>query len=386
MTTPRDLSRRQFLARSAGLAGASIGLGVHARDPSLAESGKQPVRIGFVGLGDRGMQLLSLTLQLPGATVVALADVNPGHLKRAADLARDHQPKASTDGKAIFDRKDLDAVVIASPVHLHPDHALRAIDAGKHVFLEKPLCLTPLDCMRVRNAAVDAERRGRIFQIGLQRRYSPRYRRSVEAIRTGDAGRVLFIRAQWHSTGNPARGTKPWYFRREKSGDVVVEQACHQMDVFNWVLGGEPLQACGFGGLHHHIDEPPGRDVRDHYGLVLEYAGGAKVHYSHLSYSVPDRRFSGTYELVFGEKLGVDLGNAVAWDRAGRTVELTRDGGNDTLLAMEDFLRCARSGERPAADIRVACSSTLTSLLALRALDTGRTVTWKEMMESAGPA
>ncbi len=384
MPSPRDLSRRQFLARSAGIAGASIGLGVGAQETSPGGS-VVPIRIGFVGLGDRGTQLLSTILQLPGVSVAALVDVNPGHLKRAADLARGHQPRISADAGSLFDRRDLDAVVIATPVHLHPEHALRAIDAGKHIFLEKPLGLTAADCLRVHDAALVAERQGRVFQIGLQRRYSPRYRRSIAAIRNGEAGRVLFIRAQWHSTGNPARGTKPWYFRREKSGDVVVEQACHQMDIFNWALGGVPLQACGFGGLHHHIDKPPGRDVRDHYGLVLEYAGGAKVHYSHVSYSVPDRRFSGIYELVFGEKLGVDLANAVAWDRSGRTVELTRDGGNDTLCALAGYLRCIRSGERPEADIRVACASTLTSLLARKALDAGATVTWKEMLDSAGP-
>jgi myo-inositol 2-dehydrogenase/D-chiro-inositol 1-dehydrogenase len=381
----RDLSRRQFLARSAGLAGASLGLGVSCRELTAAGHQGREVRLAFIGLGDRGGQLLGSALRLPGARVVGVADVDPAHLRRAADVARDHQPRLASDPRILLEDPQVEAVFIASPVYLHREHALQALQAGKHVYLEKPMALTVEDCRAVEEAAREAEGRGQTFQIGFQRRYSPRYQASIEAIRRGDAGRILFVRAQWHSTGGPARGKKPWYYRRDKSGDIVVEQACHQMDVFNWVFGAQPLLACGLGGSNLPGEEPFLREgahkeshrkdagIRDHYGLVLEYPGGGKVHYSHLSYAIPDRRFAGVYELCFGEKLGIDLANAIAWDRSGKTMELSAAGGNDTQLAVEAFLRSVRTGAEPAAGHAVGAQATLASLLALKALDSGRT-------------
>jgi predicted dehydrogenase len=379
MARDPDLSRRQFLARSAGIAGASIGIGI--------PRGDRPLGIGFIGLGDRGTQLLAAALRVPGVRVAALADVDPARIRRAADIAREHGPKISVDPLGVFDDPAVDAIFIASPVYLHREHAIGALGSGKHVYLEKPMGLTIDDCRAVLRAAEEAEGRGRVFQIGLQRRYSPRYRTSIAAIHRGEAGRILFVRAQWHSTGSPARGSKPWYFHPGKSGDIVLEQACHQMDVFNWVFGGEPLQACGMGGTNLFGDDPRRSGLRDHYGLVLEYPSGGMVHYSHLSYAIPDRRFAGVYELVFGEKLGMDLANAVAWDRAGKTVDLSQAGGNDTQTAVEMFIASAKTGERPFADARVGYKATLTSLLALRALESGRTVTWREIEgEPSAPA
>src|SRR5262245_42061428 len=184
--------------------------------------------MGFIGLGDRGTQLLNVALRIPGARIAAICDPDPAHLRRAADLAREHQPRPASDLRGLFSRGALDAVVIASPVYLHRDHALAALAAGCHVYLEKPMAMDAAGARQVLTAAEAAESRGQVFQMGFQRRYSPRYRSSMEAIHRGDAGKVLFIRAQWHATGDPARANKPWYFRREKSGDIVLEQACHQ--------------------------------------------------------------------------------------------------------------------------------------------------------------
>jgi len=374
-----DLSRRQFLARSAGLASASLGLGVQAQEKSAGSGESSRIQLAFIGVGRRGTQLLGAALRIPGVRIAAIADLNPAHLRRAGDIARDHKPRLLSEAPSAFTIREVDAVFIATPSYLHRDHALEALAAGKHVYLEKPMALTAPDCRMLMERAVEAEGRGLIFQMGLQRRYNPRYRASIQAIHQGRAGKVLFIRAQWHSTGNLGRSGRPWYFQREKSGDIVLEQACHQMDVFNWVFQGEPVHACGLGGTHLSHTGPGKRDIRDHYGLQIEYPGSGMVHYSHLHYAPPDRRFAGVYELVFGEDLGVDLANANAWNRSGKAVELSRAGGNDTHLAVEGFLHSLRTGEHPLADARVGYSATMTSLLALRALDTGQRVSWCDL-------
>lgn len=381
-----SLSRRQFLVRSAGLAGASLGW-VGAQAGAGEPGGKtvrgKRIRWGIVGTGERGSQLLSLALQLPNVQVAALCEIHPQNLQRARELAKAHKPLITADLEKVLElgrKGDMDALLIATPPHLHASQALAALEAGVHLYLEKPLALSAGDCGRVFQAARQAEARGQVFQIGLERRYNPRYLAAIEAIRRGDAGRILFVRAQWHTLGEPPR-QKGWYYQREKSGDLVVEQACHQMDVFNWVFGAVPLAACGLGGIHRREEESPGRSIRDHYGLILEYPGGGKVELSHLTYAVPDRRFSGIYELVFGENLGIDLANALAWDRHGKVIELTRQGGSDTRLALEAFFRHVRGQEKPAASPQVGYQATLASLLGLQALDTGRLARWEEVAD-----
>jgi myo-inositol 2-dehydrogenase / D-chiro-inositol 1-dehydrogenase len=364
------------------MAGASLGIGASARGLAREDAGRE-IGLSFIGLGDRGTQLLNIALRIPGTRIAGLCDVDPARLRRAADLAREHKPVLAADTRSLFSRAAAEAVIIASPVYLHRDHALKALDSGSHVYLEKPLALTARGAREVLAAAQAAESQGLVLQVGFQRRYSPRYQTSLETIRRGDAGKVLFIRAQWHATGDPARGNKPWYFQREKSGDIVLEQACHQMDVFNWVFDAPPLRACGLGGANLALDGRETRDIRDHYGVSLEYPNGGMVHHSHLSYAIPDRRFSGVYELVFAQNMGIDLANAISWDRSGKAVELPAPAGNDTQLAMEGFLRSARGLERPRADARVGYQATMASLLALKALDTGRMVEWSEV-EDAG--
>jgi len=396
-----NLSRRQFLAQSAGIAGASLGIGL----PSQARAGSgSEVRLGLIGLGDRGRHLLEALRALPrehGAPcsrVTALCDVNPKHLRRALEHFRDTgpsslRPRGYSNYRALLDDPDVDAVVIATPVHLHAEQTVTALAAGKHTYTEKPLAHTVEACAEVARAARQAQDCRRTLQVGLQRRYSPRYRRSIDCVHSGEAGRVLFVRAQWHAAGNPPKD-KPWLFDVEKSGGMVLEQACHQFDVFNWLLRSTPLKACGLGGTSRFLGVPPRRNTMDHYGVVLEYPGGAHVQLSHLSFALPDRRFSGIYELVFAEKLGLDLSNAVAWSETGATRQLLLEAGppgwSDTQLAMKGFLDSIALGRTPEAGLDSGIHSALTAILCQRALESGRVVEWKELqaeqaVEGKGP-
>ncbi len=419
-----ELSRRQFLVQSAGVAG--VGLGLSNR--SAADAGPIPrgtLRLGFIGLGDRGRYLLESVLRMesvpatgaigddaPRIEINALCDVNPQRLRGALDavdaveagsvrpgpapsrrLRQRPTPSSSssrplsaagarvrgyTNYRALLDAPDVDAVVIATPVYLHAEQAVTSLYAGKHVYLEKPLAATIGDCRAIRQAALDAAARGVVFQVGLQRRYNPRYRASIDHLASGALGRPLFVRAQWHAAGNSPKD-KPWLYRRERSGDIVVEQATHQFDLFNWALGGVPARVSGFGGTHRDQSALPGRDTMDHYGLVLEYPGGAKVSLTHLTYAIPDRRFSGIYEIVFAERGGVDLGAARVWPRDGKARALDAASGSDTPLAIGGFAAAALAQVRPVADIDVGYRANVVALMCRRALETGRPVTWGEV-------
>jgi predicted dehydrogenase len=394
-----NLSRRQFLAHSASIAAAPLGIGVGRAALGEGAGARPVVRLGIIGAGDRGRQLLLAAQRAgspgsgPEVRVAAVCDLHPRHLKQALELAGAgaasgaERPRGATAWQSLLDDPGIDAVVIATPVHQHAAQATTALLAGKHVYCEKPLGLDPSEAKQVLTEALAAEARGQVFQAGFQRRYSPRYRRSLEHIHSGDAGRPLFVRAQWHAAGNPPRD-KPWLFRSEKSGGLVVEQACHQLDVCNWLFGATPVRASGFGGIGKFVDDPPGRNVPDHSGLVLEYPGGATVQLSHVTFAIPDRRFGGIYELVFTESSGIDLGNAIAWTQDGASRQLLTPPPSgeraapvptDTELAMHGFAAAIAGGPRPLADARSAHDATLAALLCQRALESGRVVPWSEI-------
>ena len=162
----------------------------------------------------------------------------------------------------------------------------------------------------------------------------------------------------------------------------MLEQGTHQFDVFNWILGSTPLSALALGGTNNPGAVAPRQNTMDHYGAILEYPGGAKVQLSHLSYAIPEKRFSGSSELVFCERAGVDVANAMAWDSSGKSLELGRTAGNETHLAMESFLDSLLEGRRPEAGIEVAYSATLASLLCSRAIESGTKVSWQELEAS----
>ena len=412
MSPHDDLSRRQFLVQSASLAGAaSLGLATtrSARGASLDDE----VRVGMIGLGDRGRQLLGSVLGVRGVRVVALCDVDPKNLKRGLDICQQRaqrvpgaelaspvdlsgtgrprstmavgnpavgNPRGFTNYRALLDAADVDAVFIATPVCLHAEQSVTSLAAGKHVYCEKPLAMDADACLQVLAACSEAERRGQLYQCGLQRRYNPRYRESLRFLHSGEAGDVLFVRAQWHAVGG-ARKSKPWLTQRDKSGDIVLEQAVHQFDIFNWIFDAPPIRAQGMGGAHHsQRNSGPAADTFDHYAAILEYPGGAKVQLSHLTYAIPDRRMSGIYELAFCERTGVDLANAVTWDANGKRRELCRQRGNETQLAVESFVSDLVEGRRPQAGANQAFHAALAAILCRRAIDEGRTVTYESIL------
>ncbi len=388
-----DLSRRRFLVHSASVAGASLALSSRRAQGGDAE---RTVRLGVIGLGDRGRNLLAALLRLEESSetitphVAALCDVHPQRLRRGLDMVKRRQSSPAsragsgggvrgfTNYRQLIDARDIDAVVVATPVQLHAAHGTSVLYSGKHLYLEKPLAATISECLELEAACCAAQQRGVLFQVGLQKRFNPRYQISIDHLRKGSIGAPLYVRAQWHATGNSPKD-KPWIFQRDKSGDIVVEQGCHQLDIINWALGSTPERACGLGGIGCYIEQPPGRDTMDHYGLVLEYPGGVTVNISHLSFAVPDRRFSGIYELVFASQGGVDLQNAHAWTRDGKSYHLEAARGNDTELALASFLHSIQSGSPPTTGIEVAKSAAFTAIMCQRALTGGRSVSWREV-------
>jgi predicted dehydrogenase len=360
----RDVSRRTFLT----LPAAAVVTNARAQSPN------ETVRVAFIGVGNRGRYLLTNMKTVPGMQIAAICDINPGALAQsAADT-----PGADTvsDYRRLLDRKDIDAVVIATPVDTHKEISVAALDSARNVYSEKPMALTPEECRAIVTAARSAKG---IYQAGFQLRYDPNRHASIDFIHQGGLGRVVFCQGFRH-TGDLPRATS-WYFDAKRSGDSIVEQACHILDLFTWAIGAHPLRALGSGGITLYKNLPPGRTTMDNYSVIYEYPNDVRVCFSHI-YFDPDG-FSGIKERVFGANGAIDLGTAT-WRELGKRSEPIQlhapDAGKDsTYLSLAAFIDNVRSHKQPLNDVESARRSTLVAMMGRKAIYEKRTVTWEEV-------
>jgi myo-inositol 2-dehydrogenase / D-chiro-inositol 1-dehydrogenase len=367
-------TRRSFLGTPAAAAA------IWNAAPAIlsAQSPNDTVRIAFIGVGNRGAYLLKHAMNVPGVKVAALADIDAEALSKAAGAARQggQEPATYADyRKMLEERKDIDAIFIATPTDSHKDIAITTLELGKHVYAEKPMALNPEECRVVLAAANSAKG---IYQAGFQLRFDPNRRASMQFIKKGGIGNVLFCQGYRH-TGDLPRGTA-WYFDAARSGDSIVEQACHILDLFAWAVGKPPLRAFGSGGINLFHDVPPGRTTMDNYAVIYEYPDNVRVEFSHIYFDPPG--FSGIKERVFGSKAAIDLASAV-WMEVGKKGENKVEAGaegDSTYLSIADFIANARARRKPADnDVESARRSTLMAMMGRKAIYEKRIVTWDEV-------
>ena len=376
---PIRVNRRHFLGCSAA-AGWALSQG---RDVEGA-SASIPVRLGLIGLGNRGTVLLRTALELPGAEVVALADPEERHRRRGqgiAEKARGRRPEALIDAESLLARDDLDAVLVAVPNDLHRPIGLASLAAGRHLYLEKPLGPTLADCDALILEA--ARRPDQVVHVGFQRRSNPRFRDGVELVRSGAIGTPLEARVSWTSSNGPVDGHEGWLGQRSRSGDWMVEQGVHLWDWLHWLAGEPPSRACGFGRRDVFAETRPDRDVTDHYSVALEWPDGFHANVSHSWVDPADDAFTGISQRVVGTLGGLDFGTGTATFRDRSLPRQTIHPGNlpDTRHALAAFLSSVRSDEPapPPATLRDARDATLTALLVRQAVDERRMVRVDEL-------
>ncbi len=354
---------------------------VGAAAPALvgAQSANDAIRAAFIGVGNRGSYLLRHSLAVPGVRVAAVCDVQEDRAQAAAEVAgeKGHAAKAYYDyRKLLDDARTFDAVIIATPVNTHQEIAVAALAAGKHVYLEKPMALTPDECLAIVTASKAAKG---ILQVGFQLRFDPRRRAAMDFIHGGGIGKVLFMQGFRHG-GDLPRNT-PWYFDRTVSGDNIVEQACHILDLMTWAVDQSPLRVFGSGGINLYRDIPPGRTTMDNYAVIYEYPGDVRLVFSHIYFDPPG--FTGIKERVFGSIGAVDLARAEFHERANRgavKLEVPNEGENSTYLSLKAFYENARAGRKPPLnDADSALRSTLVAMMGRKAIYERRIVTWDEI-------
>jgi len=236
--------------------------------------------------------------------------------------------------------------------------------------------LTVADCKMVRQAANSAKG---IMQVGFQLRFDPKIHAAERFIHAGGIGKVLFC--QGTRFGGDLPRDIPWYFDRAKSGDIIIDQGIHILDLFTWAIGAHPERAYGAGGTALFVDEPPGRTVMDHYSVIFDYPS-SRVSFSHHYFDPPG--FSGHSMRVFGTKGAVDLQNAV-WqprEQKGPSIQLEVEnaGKDSSFLSLAAFIDNVRANRKPPInDVDSAYISTVVPIMATRSIYERRIVTWEEV-------
>jgi predicted dehydrogenase len=297
----RDMTRRDA-AKVAGAAAVAA-----AYIPKLNAANNQ-VQWGMIGTGSRGSYLLRHLKGIDEGRCVALCDVNEENLRKGVDTIGNN-PKTYKDYRELLADKNIEAVLVVTPLYMHFPVTKDALLAGKHVFCEKSLVFTAPEVVELR--ALSSSRPKQVVQVGLQRRYSKYYQTVRQMIEKGLLGNVTHVNAQWHRNGLASTWVvKPgnWRVYRKYSGGLTTELASHQIDIADWMFGSHPEFVTGVGDLTWYKD---GRDIYDNIQLIFKYPQGQKLVYtsnltsSHLPYLGSSRTEFG--EMIMGTQATVEI-------------------------------------------------------------------------------
>jgi predicted dehydrogenase len=409
-------SRREFLKRLAVFAGSSALLAelpwwspLRAAPPGNSPADR--VRLGLIGVGDRGTDLLAHLLRTPGVEIAALCDDYGPHLqaglKRVGGRAR-----GFADYRRLLEMPGLDGVLIATPLYLHARMCLDAFAAGKHVFCEKSLAYSIGECQAIADAYRGSKK---VFQIGHQRLFSSTFLRAHELARGGEIGPITQIRAYWHRNNDWRRAVpSPEFERRfnwrlylEYSRGLMTELASHHLQVANWFLDAHPISCSGYGSINYWKD---GREVYDNVNVVYRYPGGTQVVYDSLTSNAfygceiqimgPKGAIEGETGRLYAEKPPpapgiVQLVNNLerglfatipiggpSWvpdlkkDTKGRPLPYNLDGDDGTAVEMAAFANAVRLNQPIPGMMEQACRAAVAALMGHDAMEQGHETNW----------
>ncbi len=391
-------TRREFVKTSAAVTAAAA-MAPLASGRGFFAGGSDTIRVGVIGCGGRGTGAAFNAIEAaPNTTIVALADVMPdrvescrGELVKLGDRVQVSDDRCFT-GFDAYERliRDggVDCVILATPPHFRPAHLAAAVVAGKHVFMEKPVAVDPAGVRSVLASAMLAERKGLSIVAGTQRRHEACYIEAMARINGGSLGRVVHASCYWNQGGLWVHDRKPewtdmewqlrnWLYFTWLSGDHIVEQHVHNLDVVNWAIGETPARCTALGGRQARTDSKYGH-IYDHFAVEFEYPSGATV----LSMC---RQIDGTPPRVEERIVGTE-GKAVT--RPGFAViegaSAWRFRGENPGPYVQEHVSLVASIVNGAGrnEAKTVAESTLTAIMGRMAAYTGQEVTWEQALNS----
>lgn len=409
--TRRGMNRREFLGATA------IGGGLMIIRPELVRgtAANSAVRIGLLGCGGRGLEVTRGFVENTGARITAFADIFADRLEAAQPtLNTKLQAKGfpATEGAQTFKgphaynelatSKELDAIIIATPPYFHPEHLDAAVMAGKHVYLEKPVAVDVPGAKHV--TAIGNAAQGRLsLAVGFQIRKAPPYVELVRRIHSGALGKIGCGLAYYYcpkinrpeppSSSAEARRLRTWVWDRRLSGDIIVEQNIHVIDICNWALQAHPVRAVGAGS--RKLREDAG-DCYDNFNVVFTYPGDIQVSFGSTqfdkhAFDASVRLFGtrGSCEAHYDSRMSIS--GEEKWDAGlgGKTPDGQFSSAGSFRGALEQadpekqrsFIESITSGNF-LNEAAAGAESALSAMLGRNAAYTGKVVTWEKLMKS----
>jgi myo-inositol 2-dehydrogenase/D-chiro-inositol 1-dehydrogenase len=381
------IGRREFLAGAATAAAAFTIV-----RPSLVRGtqANSTIELGLLGCGGRGQWIIPLFQKHGKYRFVACADYYQDRADQAGEKCKVDPSRRYTTlsayKKLLDDR--IDAVVIETPPYFHPEHAAAAVEAGKHVYLAKPIAVDVPGCNTIADSGKKATDKKLVYLVDFQTRANEFFREAAKRIHDGQLGRLVCGDARYpcgvmdkKPPKTPDERLREWYNYRAFSGDFIVEQSIHVLDVATWFAGAAPLSALGTGGskgLRLYGDD------WDHFNLIYKFPNDFVLSFysTQMVHGAPNEivcRVYGSKGTAFSDYFaGVHITGPKPW-KGAKFTDLYDSG---TTVNIREFYEALTEGKYENPTVSPSVRSNLTAILGRTAAYKGVPMTWDEMMRS----
>ena len=399
------ITRRDFMkaASVASLAAVVSGPSV------LRAAGSEKIRVGLIGCGGRGTGAAINCVEASSDVVItALGDLFPDMLDNSLKHLREKLKKENLavtpetcftgfDAYARVLAAGVDLVILAAPPFFRPQHLRAAVEAGKHIFMEKPVAVDPAGARSVISSADLGAQKGLAIVAGTQRRHQAHYLEVMKRVQGGDIGDIVAGQCYWNmgslwveraaqnwadriirNWSDMEWQIRNWLFTVWCSGDHICEQHVHNLDVMNWAMGTHPVKCTGMGGRAARTDPMYG-NVFDHFAVEYEYPNGARI----LSMC---RQTAGAMdnvsERVVGTKGFSYTDGADGYIKGAKPYATAKESPNPYVQEHVDLIASIRAG-KPLNEGKQVAESTLTAIMGRMSAYTGRALSWDWVMNSS---
>ena len=396
-------TRRDFLGKSA--AATAAGSLVLPASLSAQVEGNSTLKLGLVGCGGRGSGAANQNLTTQGTKLVAMGDVFRERMDNTFDmLTKRHKDAVEVPEENKFIGFDSylkviemsDVVILATPPGFRPMMFEAAVEAGKHVFMEKPVCVDAAGYRRVMAAAKKADEKGLKVVVGLQRHYQKSYLETLKRVKDGMIGDIVSAQVWWNGGGVWVRDRQKddtemryqcrnWYYFNWLCGDNICEQHIHNIDVANWFIGeaigqtaAHPVIAQGMGGREVRTGNKFG-EIFDHHFVEYRYDNGVIVNsqcrHQPKTWSRVSEEIIGTKGRAMPGKITDLSGNETLWRHRGK------DDANPYQVEHNELLRHIRE-DKPINNAYYGAASSMTSVLGRMCTYSGKEIKWNDAIKS----
>ena len=372
--------------------------------PQIAKTyaANEKISLGLIGCGGRGQWIANHFKANGGYNIVGCAD----YFQDRVDIAGNtHNVPAANRYtglscyKKMMEQKNIDSVAVISPPYFHPEQAAAAVEAGKHVYVAKPVAVDVPGCKTIEASGKSATDKNLCFLVDFQTRVDQYYTEAVKRVHAGALGKIAFGESTYHASSpwghmdavlakdpaNPENRLRAWGLDKVLSGDIITEQNIHTLDVMSWIMNSEPVSAVGTGGksVRTHVG-----DCWDHFALTYEYANNVGITFSSRQFKAHGSRPDGILNRMFGSKGTLEtkyggqtriLGKRENYYKGGQSPSIYKDGAVSNIT---NFGKTITEGNYQNPTVAPSVRSNLVTILGRTAAYQGRRMTWSELMRT----